>query len=175
MAWKNNTYTESVGGFYIEENSNSLVAIGDKFHYIFKTDGKLIDILKLSESISYKPIFFGFKVDDKNRISGTLSIVADKNNLTDQYMNSLINLGFVSIENSLFYSEEIHGDRYKIEGNFSDVVNFDKSFKVEVSVPLTGTDIAKNIMVSPVTLVADVAIVTLAIPLGVLYGVSMNF
>ncbi|MDX8382201.1 MAG: hypothetical protein R8M14_08850 [Ghiorsea sp.] len=173
--WRGNSYTESIGGFFIEENSNSLVGIGSEFHYIFVVERNLIESLKLGSSITFKPTFRNFRLSRNNKISGVLVLNTNKKSLTNDEINILEKYGFIDAGESLSYKEIINGQRYGIDNFSENVISFGNSFQIEVSVPFSNSEITENILLTPVNVVGDAAIITLAIPLGVLYGILLPF
>ena len=128
ILWEEDSYTEYVGGFYIEERSNTLVAIGSKFHYLFSVNSNLIEILKSSKSISYKPAFRAFRASKDNKILGRLILEVNNDGLSDADISFLESHDFNQASNSsLSYHQAIKGDRYAIGKQSKDIMNFERA------------------------------------------------
>lgn len=171
MLWKNNSYTEYVGGFYTEENSNTLVAIGSKFHYIFNVNSDLLEILKASESIPYKANFGSFHVLEDNKIFGRLTLEVGDTVLTRENVVFLKTHGFKQNSgSSLYYHQVIKGYRYAAEKKpFGNIINFENGYAINVTAELSDVEYREKTLLTPVTITTDAILV---VPLGLLYGVS---
>ncbi len=175
MLWDRESYYEEINSFYIEGKSNSFVALGKNFHYIFKDEKDLIKILRTSKSIKYRPVFYPFSLDVNNNISGKITLYVHKNDVTDQDVVFLKSMGF---DDSDSYNNEvlthdfsIKGVRYKLKNDIKISQNIGKTFKIKVLEPRTETsaELVAKALVTPVTIAADAVLVVFG---GVLYGVA---
>ncbi|HEY9051537.1 MAG TPA: hypothetical protein VIQ03_08345, partial [Gammaproteobacteria bacterium] len=157
-------------------NSNSLVVIGEKYHYIFQVDKNLVRIFKASRSISFAPIFFAFYVDKDNKVSGSFVLKVESATLTNDEMSLLTGLGFRDIKVSknaeLRYDAAIKGQRYVVSDSFNNIEKFEHTYQIKVFVPYSDDELAAKAVLSPVTVATDAMLV---IPLGILHGVFQIF
>ncbi len=174
MLWDRPSYYEEINSFYIEGKSNSFVALGKRFHYIFENEKDLIKILNTSEYIKYRPTFYPFFLDKNNNISGKFSLYVRKKDISKKDIVFLKSMGFDdsdSYKNEILWRDfSIKGTRYKAKKKFKVIQDVGKSFRIKVIEPRTenSIELAAKALATPVTVAADAVLVVFG---GALYGV----
>ncbi len=173
--WAFHGYDEEIAGFFVEKKSQSLVGIGKKYHYIFKVEKALADILAADKHYRFKPHFFDFAVDENNHIAGDLYLTAKQDDLTTSERVFFQTHHAYHDGLEITAKVRIQGMRYAIQEAFKKAIHFDQPYQLRIREPLDNRQIAKNIVMTPVTLIGDAGLILLALPAGVLYGVLSPF
>ena len=174
MLWDRPSYYEEINSFYIEGKSNSFVALGKRFHYIFENEKDLIKILNTSEYIKYQPTFYPFSLDKNNNISGKFSLYVRKKDISEKDIVFLKSMGFDdsdSYKNEILWRDfSIKGTRYKIKKEFKVIQDIGKLFRIKVIEPRTenSVELAAKALATPVTVATDSVLVVFG---GALYAV----
>lgn len=120
--WKNDTYEEHISHFLTTQDGNTLIVIGDRYHYLFPEAKQLNEIMQ-SKNSGFLRAEFGnkFVVSKDNDIRGTFRILCDCKKPSKDLVNWLLNSGFkkVPVENkcssnivSYVRERTISGKRY---------------------------------------------------------------
>ena len=157
--WQDSTYKENISNFLITEKGEKLVIIGDKYHYIFKLDKNLNNILSFKKRKKLYALFSQFNVDNDNNVTGIYTIsfvIRDKNDIP-----KIQNLGFkrnkFSREDWTFYTYKnaIKGKRYTGNKNKPNALKFNRKYQVLVKEQNSPLKTIKKIFTTPVTVTAD--------------------
>ena len=153
--WKNPVYKEKVESFLISDDSEKLVIIGNKYHYIFELDHDLKKILLSKNKSQLKARFSLFKVNGNNVVSGKyyLNYIGDNK----EYRDWLNKVGFesrINRDRTVFsYSGSMIGQRYTANKKIITTNNFNKQYTLRVEEPST-LSIGK-VLATPIAVVAD--------------------
>ena len=153
--WKNPVYKEKVESFLISDDSEKLVIIGNKYHYIFELDHDLKKILLSKNKSQLKARFSLFKVNGNNVVSGKYYLNYIGNN--KEYRDWLNKVGFesrINRDRTVFsYSGSMIGQRYTANKKIITTNNFNKQYTLRVEEPST-LSIGK-VLATPIAVVAD--------------------
>ena len=157
--WENSTYKEKVSTFLITKDGEKLAIIGDKYHYIFKLESSLKNILLSKKRNQIKPLFYSFKVDDNNNVSGGYSLKYNNKNRNDNA--EIENLGFKNKtyknrKNSIYsFTGSINGQRYTTNKDINANYKFNKPYIIKVEEPSTFLGNIGKILATPIAVAAD--------------------
>jgi len=155
--WENPTYKEKVSAFLITEDGEKLAILGEKYHYIFNLENALKDILVSKKRSQLKPVFYSFKIDKNNNISGkyTLNYTSKK----QDEIEAIKNLGFINKvygnRKTYIFSGSIKGQRYIPNEDINAVNKFNKSYTIKVEEPPTFIANAGKTLATPVAVAVD--------------------
>ena len=150
-------YQEDIDSFLITEDGSKLVILGYKYHYVFKVSPVLKQILSgsLKELVSAK--FTVFNVSRDNKITGSymlkLSGLAN-----DELKKRAVESGFTYDNDSdIFLRENIQGIRYSAVGfsNIDKRYRLNEKYIVTIQEEESAGELAKNILITPILVLAD--------------------
>lgn len=156
--WSGHKYDERVGGFFITENADKLVVIGEQYHYVFKLDTGLRNILSSPKRKELKPKFRMFKVDDENRIKGSYTLFyTNRDDSADEW---LITKGFKKGGHHpggvvYRFNGKLEGVRYAAGKSVTSQIKFSKDYFVKVEQPSSMLGTAGKVIATPVAIAAD--------------------
>lgn len=159
--------TETVRGFYISADERSLVAIGDKQHYVFPLESNLKKVLAWDGRPKVQAAFGQFTLLGDGKVAGTYTLkvrVSDIGSAEQQYLKDA---GF-SQERQMFFSDgTLQGQSYPAK-KLGEATSFNRPYTVllvgEPSIPA-----AARLALTPVAVAADGALLIGGVPLLALY------
>lgn len=160
-------YKETVSSILISEDNSSLVAIGEKYHYVLKNVENVSSIIKSPLHKKLKLKFIDANINHDNTITGSFRIVIIDPNKYEY--SEAVNYGFVKDNNNMFLDFKLNGTRY-LSG---DIVLKEKyllndQYSISVSEPESGTKKALKIAATPITAAIDGALFLSHVPVVVL-------
>lgn len=157
--WKNPTYKEKVGSFLITEDGEKLAIIGSEYHYIFKLDNKLKNILLSKKRELVRPQFYSFKVDGENNVSGKFKIYYSSKNENDGVWFKENGFKEINRRNGkvirYIYSSSVSGKRYSTNDEINQSFDFNKPYIVQIEEPASVISNIGKILATPVTVAID--------------------
>lgn len=158
---KDPTYSENVVGVFISSDKNTVVVIGEKYHYIFSAPPQLLAALgpSLHPAIAFAG-FNSFKVDRQNKIEGTLILQTSENLSVDQ-ISLAREAGFNPGQGKRWYAQlSMHGTRYTgKEINSQNIQQLNKKYSLTITEEPSFARTALNIAATPISVAADGAVV----------------
>ncbi|MEE9339319.1 MAG: hypothetical protein V3U87_14680 [Methylococcaceae bacterium] len=170
--WENPSYEEIIESYFITEDGKKLAIIGEKYHYIVPITSELKKIL-LSKSQFINPLFHSFKVDKNNNITGKYRTL----NHTNQNKNNIPPLKKEDLAKKnhhkeiLKYSDtnsSIVGKRYIAKKINKSNYKFKKTYYITVEEEPSQLIKTGKILVSPITVTADGAMLLVGIALALI-------
>jgi hypothetical protein len=163
---KYSTFTEAISTFLITADGKQLIVVGKNHHYFFTADDTLKFILTWSEKKRIKAAFSDFIIDDDQNVSGSYSLTIDTTqDLPPETRDLLISKGFTSnpSKSQLLYHHTIQGTRY-FAGDFKLPVPLELNQKYMITMHEdydngSSTDIMERILLTPLTIALDGALV----------------
>ncbi len=177
MLWDRDEYTEKLHSLYIDEENDSFVVLGESYHYIFKAEKELINILKASKNIKMHSNFYYFDLSSDNTVTGSFDLSSSKSDLTKNEVFQLKSLGFDDSgsynREQLRFEASITGIRYKVNPQQEYGRNLSKVYFIKVLKPRSdgAAKTTGKILLTPVTVAADVVLGFLG---GILYGITFH-
>lgn len=170
--FENRSYRENVSSVLISADEKNVVVITDKYHYIFSAPDTLVRTLKSSLHKNVAAKINTFHVDENGSTFGRVDLTVDDKS-TAQELNEAISYGFTKSGNGAYAILQLEGMRYD-KNNISPQLESQKLRKpylVIVTEPQTVGEKAVKVLITPITLAADGALVIGAIPLVLMgYG-----
>lgn len=158
--WKAHYENESINGFYVNPERLELIVSTKANGYIFKSDKSLIGALGLGERITFKPNFFNFVIDEKNKITGQLTLTAETKRISSNEAKELVDMGFSQYphSNKLVFKKQLSGLRYELHGEIP-LKKLENSIQIRIERPDTFTEKAQKIIATPAAIIFDTVIV----------------
>ena len=153
------------------------MALGDRFHYIFKNEKDLIKILRTSDKIKYQPTFYPFTLDEDNHIHGRFTLYVSKSDLSEKDVVLLTSMGFDDSDSynneTLMRDFSVNGIRYNTKKGFDVRRSIGNKIRIKVLEPRNASalELAAKALATPVTVAADAVLVVFG---GALYAVSFS-
>ncbi|MEN3158697.1 hypothetical protein ABC502_09970 [Alkalimonas sp. NCh-2] len=167
QVWQAPSYDEHITGFYGVADEDLLIVTGKKYSYIFEASDKFKNILALSRSMDFTPVYSTFKLDKENNVAGEFTLVAvQPSNVTE-----LRALGFVDRKYRPGNMEIIFpmtGKRYVVDGDYP-FEQLAGHHYVLVEMPVGGADKAGKIIATPAAIVVDAVV---AIPVMSIFAIG---
>ena len=157
--WENPTYKEKVSAFLITEDGEKLAILGEKYHYVFNLENALKDILVSKKRSQLKPVFYSFKIDKNNHISG--KYILNYSSKKPDEIEAIKKLGFINRvygnkkTSAYIFSGSIKGQRYITNKDLNTVYEFNKSYTIKVEEPPTFIANAGKTLATPVAVAVD--------------------
>lgn len=165
MLWENSKYRDTITKFLITSDSEKLIVLGKRYHYIFPIDKNLKNILESQERKLLTPLFKDLIVDENNDIRGNYSLVYNATDKLDINSKWLLANGFKikkiadSIKTSYIYNGKLSGTRYLPTEKVSFNHTFNKNYEIVVEIEPSNLDIAGRILATPITVAEDGALI----------------
>ncbi|TDT44573.1 hypothetical protein DES49_0685 [Halospina denitrificans] len=127
-----------VTGFYVDSQQDLLlVSTTQREMYFFRIDPDFGKALKLSREILFKPSFKNFKLDNSNRVMGTVELVVAEEDLTGEQTGKLRQLGFrrddsLSPSGQLTLTTNLRGKRGEVRGGDLPWAELEEPFPIRV-------------------------------------------
>ena len=161
--WELNYEKEELSGFFVSDFDNQLLVSGKEHAYKFDIDPSLTKTLNLSRSIEFLPNFQWFELSSDNKVSGVFRLFIEKENYDDHLLQELIELGFTKYVDGRYVKKtKLKGMRYRLKGGES-INMLENKIIVTYQAPRTGVETAGNIIVTPVTVLADAVFIPVVI------------
>ncbi|MDQ7001981.1 MAG: hypothetical protein Q9N02_04760, partial [Ghiorsea sp.] len=141
--WAYHGYHEEIGGFFVEQKSQTLVGIGKKYHYIFKVEKPLADMLATGRYQRFTPHLYDFELDANNHITGNLLLTAMREDLTADELTFFKKYDAYDDQLKLTAKLYLQGTRYAVKESLTQVVHFNKPYQLKIREPLDTSQIAK--------------------------------
>jgi len=176
--WENPAYNEKISSFLITENGEKLAIIGKKYHYIFSLENNLKDILISKKRDQLKPVFYSFKADKNNNISGKYTL-----NYTNKNPDEIAEIKILGFTNRVYgdrktstyiFSGALNGQRYTPDKNINANYEFNRSYTIKVEEPSTLTGNTVKALVTPVAVATDGVKTIAGMILIPIYGVVLT-
>lgn len=166
------SYSEMVSSILFSADGKSIVILGEKHHYILESH----DIIKASIGSdihsALEASFNDFTVDAANHITGSLTLTINKT-ASDAIKQSAIGLGYtLRKDGSVQYYSTISGMRYSANG-IAPVLErqkLNKPYEISITEPQGEFEHAAKLLVSPVTIALDGALMIAGAALLVVGG-----
>ncbi|MBN1547747.1 MAG: hypothetical protein JW902_13940 [Syntrophaceae bacterium] len=152
---------EQLNGFYVNKDVHVLLASTGNQGYIFPISNELENILSLSRSILFHPVFKNFKIDRDHKVSGSVTLILAEKNISQNDFNKLKLLGFKSNKlqgDKLVYSVFLEGKQYEIDGSLP-MLRLEHKYKITIEQPVIFSSTASKITATPATIVFDTVVV----------------
>ncbi|OCQ23535.1 hypothetical protein A7985_06230 [Pseudoalteromonas luteoviolacea] len=158
--WAPNYKKESLNGFYVKSDTRELFVTTTKTAYLLGIDQQFGNALQLSRKIEFMPKFEDFKLNDKNEVSGYVTLTLKEEFPPESLAAELASLGFEPdiYSKRLQLTRKVTGKRYTIEGEIP-LEKLEKEYTIMVAQPRTFTETAGKIIATPATITID-AVVT---------------
>ncbi|MGE4396673.1 MAG: hypothetical protein AB7D34_04350 [Sulfurimonas sp.] len=155
--WSAPTYTENINQFLIHPENQSLIIIGEKYHYIFNKDSASRDILVWNGRKNLHANFYDFEVNAKNIVTGTYSLAFDSKAATVSEINWLKNNGFEINENGFYRKTlKVSGTRYLAKNDeFRNAGHLNKQYPITIKRPNSTYETIVNTAFTPITVTMD--------------------
>ncbi len=173
--WKKNTYVENFKNFLITKDSKKIVILGEKYHYIFDdASGDLNRLLSWESKSKLEIESYNFRVSGINKITCLITIKSksqknSKIDLSKKEKSFLQKLGFTNTSSDeVIFKKNINisGERYSpksgVNYDIATPSNYDYSANIEID---DYTNKTKKIVLTPVAVVGDGALVVLIVGL----------
>lgn len=156
-------YKEIVSSVLIAEDNSSLVAIGEKYHYVLKNVENISSIIKSPLHKKLKLKFIDANVNRDNTITGYFRIVIIDPNKNEY--SEAVKYGFIKDNNYMFLNFKLNGTRY-LAGNMvlKDRYLLNDQYSISVSEPEGGMKKALKIAATPITAAIDGALFLAYVP-----------
>jgi hypothetical protein len=151
-------YDETALSFLLTEDGSKLVVLGKKYHYIFDDfSPSLTHLLASPLRTVVEAELFNFLVRRDNVVTGHYELYLSKQ-ASDEQRRSAIDAGFVEPELTL--SGHLKGVRYSAKGFPSppETQRFNRPYVVSITEE-TESKLATKIMLTPITVAADGALI----------------
>jgi len=159
------TYREIVSSVFASVDGKKLIAVTDKYHYIFDIPAPISAALTGSFHDFLQATFSKFRVDPSGHIVG--KIVLTLIPPSDEVLNDALNAGFNKKNNLAEFETVLSGERYRVGSNLPSLNQYrlKKSYEIEVSSQQSYEDahITPLTIVGGVLAVAGVAIFALGL------------
>ncbi len=159
--------TETVRGFYISADERSLVAVGDKHHYVFPLESRLKKVLAWDGRPKVQAVFGQFTLLGDGKVAGSYTLkvrVSDTGSAEQQY---LTDAGFSQGKQVFFLDGTLQGQSYPAK-EIGQATSFNRPHTVllvgEPSIPA-----AARLALTPLAVAADGALLIGGVPLLALY------
>lgn len=153
--WDKESYEETISQFAINPIDNSLVIIGENYHYLFGKQSAPVELLDWVKRREIKASFDRFTLKNHD-IKGKYHLSIDKTNLNKNETIWLSNLGFSDNETHFKKSYFIEGTRYKAAPEFTELPNkLNHNYSIYVDKQHTSADIIINVALTPLAVASD--------------------
>lgn len=168
--WENSTRNDVIKSVLISKETNKIVFLGKKYHYIFDDSSKILDRLFLNKKdFELKVSYSNFKINLKNEVTTELNIFTNKK-LTAKQLSFLKELGFKKSREYIEKTIKLNGNIYLPDPKVNyDIVSSKLSKDYNITLEYEKGFFRKStaVVLTPVTVVVDVAMPFLAIGLAV--------
>lgn len=174
MYERRSEYTETIRGFFMTRDGDSLVILGQRYHYVFAAPPALAEALKPAlHSVAENADFWTFDVDHNNVIKGTV-VLRLKKDLSDEQRALAKAAGFEDGGRGWSKRIELKGTRYSAE-RFAGPTSqkFNQDYTVTVREDASPGVTALKVAATPVTVLADGALALGAVVLLPVFLVVM--
>jgi len=169
---KYQNYTETVNQILFSADGKKLVFIGPEYHYIFDVPEHLEALLNSPLHKKMTAEIVAFSVNRDAKVTGRVYLNIEKPN--DDEKSQVMALGFLDSHDghSLYCFFDLQGTRYSAKGfNMpASTMRLNQSYAVNVREQLPIGVKKALVLLTPLTVAADGAIVLLAIPLIIFGG-----
>lgn len=167
------SYSEEVTSVLVSEDGKKLVFIGNGYHYVFDAPIELSLSLNSSFRKSLFAKFKDFRVDKRNNIKGNLTVTLDES-ASQKNKEEAIALGYANRSGSSALELSLQGKRYKSGGVATDSVGYKLNYTYRVNVLEERSSLEKTALTAatPISVLADGALVIGGVPLVILMGVT---
>ena len=153
--WEESFYDESISGFLIGQQSDEVVILGEKYHYIFSND-RLKKALLSKYRGYFKPRISDFRANG-DRILGNLGLMLDPEGLSGDEIERLTrDIGFARDDDVLVFDLDLDGKRYRSNVRPDFYKQFGKAYHVRIRKDSTILHAGK-ILLTPVAIAVDAA------------------
>jgi hypothetical protein len=165
-------YEETVSQILTVPDGKQVAVLGEKYHYIFDTDGALIKAIASELHPGLTAKFGSVDVDRKGHIIAYLDLRLEKG--SEQSIAQAKAAGFIADNKGWYKSYSLEGTRY-LAGKFTlpeqmQKLNQTYTIKVREAQPIGGK--AALALLTPLTVTADGVVILLASPLIVWFVLS---
>ena len=169
MLFKDGEYRETIDRFLVTEDGKKLVVLGKQYHYILDMPAHLEAVLAAPYRKWVTASLYGF-VAKGDKINGEFDLHirdARKRMTADDYQRALAD-GFTERAAKLVLLGSVSGTRYTTDGFKLDQNSstFNEPYEISVTDAITPVGKAARLLVTPVTLAADGALVIGAVVLS---------
>ncbi|MGH8085447.1 MAG: hypothetical protein ACREPV_09250 [Lysobacter sp.] len=164
------TYSEQIDAVLISQDLKSIVVIGGTYEYIFRDTATLSKIIRSKVHKHLSGEFSGFRIEARNHVRGNLFLTLGSSD--DHITEEARALGFrQKATGELYIHIDMSGLRYKKNPGVTigEAHKLNRRYSVNVAVP-AGVNPGK-LLLTPVALAADGALVLLGLPLIALFVV----
>lgn len=164
------TFTEEVSSFLMTQDTNQLIVIGQKHHYIFTTNDTLKFILGGFEKNRVKATFNNFVINSDQSVSGEYTLTVDALNLPLESKKLLIAKGFVFSPTVLTYRSAVQGKRYLADQFVLPItLQFNQKYNITMHENyVSNSATIERILLTPLAIVADGVLIMGGVPLAIL-------
>jgi len=129
------SYNENITGFHLVDGKLQVLAVGDKYSYLFDIDENLFEALNYSRQVEFTLGYNRSILYSDNKISSHFNLSVNLNDLSEFQIKKLNGLQFQTNESNsaLYLRSKINGTRYITEGN-PPVTIFENGYVIEIEV-----------------------------------------
>ena len=165
--FKEESYYENLSKIYLSGDDKKLIVISTKYHYIFDIPKALVATFKTSLHQFVTGTLGEMIVDGNNKTSINVGLVLKKE-APETEQKIALDSGFIragSDKKTIFFNQDLHGVRYSSGGVKppADSVALNKNYTVHVSAKLSKGQKAGKLLLTPLTITADGAVMLGAI------------
>jgi hypothetical protein len=169
ILYETHTYDEAAVAFLVTEDGSRLVVLGEKYHYIFDQvtpSLKQILLSPLDLRTMVSAVLADFYVDTNNVVTGDY-VLSLSNEASEEQRRSAIAAGFLAADLTL--SGHLKGVRYSAEGFplTGQTQEFAQRHRASIR---EGRSKATKILLTPITVAADGALILAGLALMLLMG-----
>lgn len=163
-------YSERIDSFFISEDREQLIVVGEKYHYIFPVDKPFGEFLASPERSEYAEhlnvTIESAKVDANNNASVHISV---KNNSVTSTLRAKTIDGVEVYERkqvpTYSLTRDLLGKRYRAKERLPAEYRFNQTYVINVSESLSAAEVMARAPLTPVTMIIDAGKVIYAIGL----------
>ncbi len=161
--FKEKSYDEQLSKIYLSGDDKKLIVIATEYHYIFDVPKPLLTTLKTSLHQFVTGTLGEMSVDGNNKTSINVGLVLKKD-APEAEQKIALDSGFArtgSDKKTISFNQDLHGVRYSSGGAKppADSVKLNKHYTVHVSATLSKGQKAGKMLLTPLTITADGAVI----------------
>lgn len=160
-------YEEQVSSLLISQDGKHIIIITKQYHYIFDAPSTVVASVKSDYRAAITASFSGFDVNADGETSGSVALYIARPD--QEILQAAVNDGYTRTEHGLIFDSMLKGMRYPA-GNFvmAQSYQLNNSYAISVTAEQSKLKKARNLLISPVTIAVDGALLVFGMPVMLL-------